>query len=167
MLLLFPGDADLDVLTALLEESESVREEQDPEEQEDDLDGLFDEDNNEDEEYKDGLEGEGQEVGSGDSVSELFGDVEDIENEETKGKKSMRRYSKSLDRSKEDLQGLFFLVFWFFLLLLFRDILELFFMFTSVAVMILLFSRWAEANAGEDAAVATTAGSNPESSLSH
>ncbi|XP_074554780.1 protein MCM10 homolog [Halichoeres trimaculatus] len=98
------SEDDLDVLTALLEESEGVREEKDSKEQEDDLDGLFDEDNSEEEEYKDGLEGEEQDVGSGDSVSELFGDVGDIENEDTNGKKSKGGTNESLDRSKEDLQ---------------------------------------------------------------
>lgn len=98
------SEDDLDVLTALLEESEGVREEQDSEKQEDDLDDLFDEDDNEEEEYKDGLEEEEQDVESRDSVSELFGDVDDIENEDTQGEKSREGNSEILDRSKEDLQ---------------------------------------------------------------
>ncbi|XP_034529763.1 protein MCM10 homolog [Notolabrus celidotus] len=97
------SEDDLDVLTALLAESEGVAEEQDGPKQEEDLDGLFDDDN-EEEEYKEGLEEEGQEVESGDSVSELFGDVDDIENEETKEKTRGGEDCESLDRSKEDLQ---------------------------------------------------------------
>ncbi|KAM9334611.1 protein MCM10 homolog [Symphorus nematophorus] len=97
------SEDDLDILTALLAESEGVVEEQDGPEQEqaDDLDGLFDDDNDEEEEYKDGAEEEGQDAETKDSVSDLFGDVDDIENEEkdTKGKEN-----GSPDRSKEDLQ---------------------------------------------------------------
>ncbi|KAM6961558.1 protein MCM10 homolog [Tautogolabrus adspersus] len=94
------SEDDLDILTALLAESEGVRE--DPE-QEDDLDGLFDDDNNEGEEYKEGAE-ERSDLGEGDSVSELFGDVDDIENEVTKEKESEGGKCESLDRSKEDIQ---------------------------------------------------------------
>ncbi|XP_069013055.1 protein MCM10 homolog isoform X1 [Embiotoca jacksoni] len=96
------SEDDLDILTALLAENEGVDEEQDHQEQVDDLDALFDEDN-EEEEYKEGTEEEeqGQRVAdTEDVVSELFGDVDDIENEETdsKGKEG------GGDRSKEDLQ---------------------------------------------------------------
>nr|XP_046235722.1 protein MCM10 homolog [Scatophagus argus]XP_046235723.1 protein MCM10 homolog [Scatophagus argus] len=93
---------DLDILTALLAESEGIGVE---EEQTDDLDGLFDDDNDEEEEYKDGDEQEGQEVERGDVVSDLFGDVEDIQSEEkdTKGKGGGEA-CKSLDVSREDLQ---------------------------------------------------------------
>ncbi|XP_014829184.1 PREDICTED: protein MCM10 homolog isoform X1 [Poecilia mexicana] len=88
------SEDDLDILTALLDESEETGEPQ-----VDDLDGLFDEDNGDDEEYKE--DGEGT-----DAVSELFGDVEDIENEEedVKGEGSERESCPDLDRSKEDLQ---------------------------------------------------------------
>ncbi|XP_060886038.1 protein MCM10 homolog isoform X1 [Labrus mixtus] len=95
------SEDDLDVLTALLAESEGVTDDQ---EQDDDLDGLFDDDNNEGEEYKEGAE-EGSDLGEGDSVSELFGDVDDIENEVAKEKESEGGKCESLDRSTEDLQG--------------------------------------------------------------
>uniref|UniRef100_A0A3P8UEL7 Protein MCM10 homolog n=1 Tax=Amphiprion percula TaxID=161767 RepID=A0A3P8UEL7_AMPPE len=78
------GEDDLDVLTALLEDSEGVKEEQDIQEQVDDLDGLFDEDNGEEEEYKESIEEEEQNVATEDVVSDLFGD--------------------KLNKSKEDLQ---------------------------------------------------------------
>jgi len=72
------------------------------------LDGLFDDDNDEEEEYKEGVEEEGRDVETEDTLSGLFGDVDDIENEEkdTKGKASGGEASESLNRSKEDLQGL-------------------------------------------------------------
>ncbi|XP_028426527.1 protein MCM10 homolog isoform X2 [Perca flavescens] len=94
------SEDDLDILTALLAESEGVGEEQGGQEQADDLDGLFDADNDDEEEYKEGVEEEGRDV------SDLFGDVEDIENEEkdTKRKESGGEACESLDRSKEDLQ---------------------------------------------------------------
>ncbi|KAM3587519.1 uncharacterized protein V6R79_007873 [Siganus canaliculatus] len=95
------SEDDLDILTALLAESEGVCDEQDGQEQTDDLDGLFDDD--EEGEYKDGLEDEQQDEGTEDTVADLFGDVEDIENEE-KGKAAGRESSKSADRSKQDLQ---------------------------------------------------------------
>uniref|UniRef100_A0A3B4UPG8 Protein MCM10 homolog n=1 Tax=Seriola dumerili TaxID=41447 RepID=A0A3B4UPG8_SERDU len=100
------SEDDLDILTALLAESEGVAEDQGSQEQADDLDGLFDDDNDEEEEYKEGVEEEGGDVEAEDTVSDLFGDVDDIENEEkdTKGKASGGEASESLNRSKEDLQ---------------------------------------------------------------
>lgn len=96
----FPGEDDLDILTALLAENEGIGEQQGgQEEQADDLEGLFDDDNDEGEEYKDGVEGDAERE---DSVSELFGDVDDIEHEEKEG---AGEACESLDRSKEDLQG--------------------------------------------------------------
>ncbi|XP_043964613.1 protein MCM10 homolog [Gambusia affinis] len=88
------SEDDLDILTALLDESEEAGKPQ-----ADDLDGLFDEDNGDEEGYKE--DGEGT-----DDVSELFGDVEDIENEEkdVKGEGSEGESRPDLDRSKEDLQ---------------------------------------------------------------
>ncbi|RVE56282.1 hypothetical protein OJAV_G00219810 [Oryzias javanicus] len=76
------------------EEDRGVSKEQ--EQQDDDLEGLFDEDD-EDEEYKESIEGEvlAREV----VVGELFGDVDDIENEETSD-----HGGENLDRSKEELQ---------------------------------------------------------------
>uniref|UniRef100_A0A3B4GEJ1 Protein MCM10 homolog n=1 Tax=Pundamilia nyererei TaxID=303518 RepID=A0A3B4GEJ1_9CICH len=71
------GEDDLDILTALLAESEGIGEEQESQEQADDLDGLFDEEN--DEEYKEGVEEEEHNV---DEMLELFGDVNDIKQEE-------------------------------------------------------------------------------------
>uniref|UniRef100_A0A3Q1GY26 Protein MCM10 homolog n=2 Tax=Acanthochromis polyacanthus TaxID=80966 RepID=A0A3Q1GY26_9TELE len=100
------SEDDLDVLTALLEESEGVEEEQNSQEQADDLDGLFDEDNDEEEEYKETIEEEEQDVATEDVVSDLFGDVDDIENEEedTEGKGSGEEACENLNKSKEDLQ---------------------------------------------------------------
>ncbi|XP_051248743.1 protein MCM10 homolog isoform X1 [Dicentrarchus labrax] len=98
------SEDDLDILTALLAESEDVGEEQGGQEQADDLDDLFDNDNDEEEEYKDGAEDEAQDVKK--ELLDLFGDVDDIESEEkdTKGKESGGEACESLDRSKEDLQ---------------------------------------------------------------
>lgn len=93
-------------MTALLAENEGIGEQQGgQEEQADDLEGLFDDDNDEGEEYKDGIE---EDAEKDDSVSELFGDVDDIEHEETdtKEKESAGEVCESLDRSREDLQGL-------------------------------------------------------------
>lgn len=109
---LLSGEDDLDILTALLIESEGVGEDQDGQEQADDLDALFDDeyDDEEGEEYKDGIEEEGRDVATEDAVSDLFGDVDDIESEErekdTKGKEGEGEACKSLTMSKEDLQGL-------------------------------------------------------------
>ncbi|KAK5876724.1 hypothetical protein CesoFtcFv8_026051 [Champsocephalus esox] len=88
------SEDDLDILTALLAESEGVEEEQGGPEQADDLDGLFDGDDAEEEEYKDGVEEEKQDV-----ATDLFGDVDDIENE---GKDT--KTNDILNKSKEDLQ---------------------------------------------------------------
>lgn len=100
------GEDDLDILTALLAESEGIGEEQDGQEQADDLDGLFDDDNDDEGEYKDGVEEEEQDVQTEDAVSDLFGDVDDIESEDkditVKG--SREDPSESLNKSKEDLQ---------------------------------------------------------------
>ncbi|KAI3366921.1 hypothetical protein L3Q82_009564 [Scortum barcoo] len=93
------SEDDLDILTALLAENEGIAEDQDSREQADDLDGLFDDDNDEEEEYKEGIEEEGRDVEA--DVSDLFGDVEDIENEE---KDTKPKQNRELDRSKEDLQ---------------------------------------------------------------
>ncbi|TKS91116.1 Protein MCM10 -like protein [Collichthys lucidus] len=98
---------DLDILTALLVESEGVGDEQDGQEQADDLDGLFDDGDDDEGEYKDGIEEEEErDVQTEDAVSDLFGDVDDIENEdkdaEVKG--SGGEASESLNKSKEDLQ---------------------------------------------------------------
>ncbi|KAM8739903.1 protein MCM10 homolog isoform 1-T1 [Acanthopagrus schlegelii] len=98
------SEDDLDILTALLAENEGIGEQQGgQEEQADDLEGLFDDDNEEGEEYKDGIEEDAEKE---DSVSELFGDVDDIEHEETdtKEKESAGEVCESLDRSREDLQ---------------------------------------------------------------
>ncbi|XP_034719250.1 protein MCM10 homolog isoform X2 [Etheostoma cragini] len=94
------SEDDLDILTALLAESEGVDEEQGGQEQADNLDDLFDADNDEEEDYKEGVEEEGRDV------SDHFGDVADIETEEedTKRKESGGEACESLDRSKEDLQ---------------------------------------------------------------
>lgn len=93
------GEDDLDILTALLAESEGIGEEQESQEQADDLDGLFDEEN--DEEYKEGVEEEEHNV---DEMLELFGDVDDIKQEEKDKESEGDR--ENLNKSKEDLQGL-------------------------------------------------------------
>ncbi len=94
-------------MIGLLAENEGVEEERDDQEPADDLEGLFDDDN-EQEEYKDGIEEDGRVEEKEDALSDLFGDVDDIEDEEkdTKGKEVRREACESLDRSKEDLQGL-------------------------------------------------------------
>lgn len=98
---------DLDILTALLVESEGIGEKKDS--QEVDLDGLFDDSNDDEEEFNDGIEEESKDVDTEQPLSDLFGDVEDIESEEkekfTKGEE-VGEECNSLDRSKEDLQGL-------------------------------------------------------------
>lgn len=102
---LLSGEDDLDILTALLAESEGVGEEQDNREPADNLEDLFDDEyDDEQEEYRDGIEEEVQDTKTDDAVSDLFGDVDDIEseNKETKGKEAC----KNLDMSREDLQGL-------------------------------------------------------------
>lgn len=105
LLSLLPGD--LDILTALLVESEGIGEKKDS--QDVDLDGLFDDSNDDEEEYNDGIEEESKGVDTEEPLSDLFGDVDDIESEEkekfTKGEEG-GEVCKSLDRSKEDLQGL-------------------------------------------------------------
>ncbi|KAK2858790.1 hypothetical protein Q5P01_003410 [Channa striata] len=100
------SEDDLDILTALLTENEGIREEQDSQEQADDLDGLFDDDNDEEEEYKEGLEEEGRNAETEDTVADLFGDVGDIENEDrcVKEKAGGGEATESQNKSKEDLQ---------------------------------------------------------------
>ncbi|XP_054480640.1 protein MCM10 homolog isoform X2 [Anoplopoma fimbria] len=100
------SEDDLDMLTALLAESEGVAEEKVSQEQADDLDDLFDGDNDEEDEYKEGVEEEDPDVGTEDALSDLFGEVDDIEKEEkdAKRKGSGGEACESLDRSKEDLQ---------------------------------------------------------------
>ncbi|XP_026182070.1 protein MCM10 homolog isoform X2 [Mastacembelus armatus] len=99
------SEDDLDILAALLAESEGIGEEQDGRQQADDLDDLFDNDNDE-EEYEEGDEEEEQDIMAQDVVSDLFGDVDDIENEEkdTKRKASGGEANESLNKTKEDLQ---------------------------------------------------------------
>ncbi|XP_026218440.1 protein MCM10 homolog isoform X2 [Anabas testudineus] len=99
------SEDDLDILTALLAENEGVEEEQDSQQRADDLDGLFDDDNDQEEEYKEGLAEEDQDTEK-DDVADLFGDVDDIKNEDEgdKEKASEGEASESLNKSKEDLQ---------------------------------------------------------------
>ncbi|XP_029317997.1 protein MCM10 homolog isoform X2 [Cottoperca gobio] len=89
------SEDDLDILTALLAESEGVGGEEGRQEQADDLDGLFDADDEDNEEYNEGIEEEGRNVQTEDVVSDLSGDVDE--------EKDAKR-SESLDRSKENLQ---------------------------------------------------------------
>ncbi|KAM4523219.1 protein MCM10 homolog isoform 2-T2 [Fundulus diaphanus] len=95
------SEDDLDILTALLAENEDAGDVRGGQEQADDLDGLFDEDDK-DEEYKEGSEGAAPE----DVASHLFGDLDDIESEEkdAEGKGSGPEARDDLNSSKEDLQ---------------------------------------------------------------
>ncbi|XP_029016219.1 protein MCM10 homolog isoform X2 [Betta splendens] len=95
------SEDDLDILTALLAENEGIGEEQDSQEQAEDLDGLFDDDNDEEEEYKEGVEEEG-----GDDLAELFGNVDDIKNEEDGSVEKVNggEPGENHNKSKEDLQ---------------------------------------------------------------
>ncbi|XP_028306188.1 protein MCM10 homolog isoform X2 [Gouania willdenowi] len=86
------SEDDLDILTALLDESEGAVEERGSQEGADDLNGLFDEDEDEEAEYKEGLEEE-------EVLSELLGDVEDIKEEEKAAEGAAGE-----SRSKEELQ---------------------------------------------------------------
>ncbi|XP_061124272.1 protein MCM10 homolog isoform X1 [Syngnathus typhle] len=81
---------DLDILTALLAENDGCEEDQ--QQQADDLDDLFD--NDDGEEY----------VEPKDELTELFGDVDDIEKEEQVVKKNNSKADESLNRSQEELQ---------------------------------------------------------------
>jgi len=89
-----PGEDDLDMLTALLAESEGVQE-QDHREQADALDDLFDA-AEEEEEYKEGVEEEGPAVGR---------QGEDTEDEERDAERKGSDEGALLDGSTVDLQG--------------------------------------------------------------
>lgn len=100
------------MLVALLAENEGIKDEEEEEEEQggqeqaDDLDKLFDEDTD-DEEFNDGVEGEGQDAGRGeDELLELFGDVDDIEEEEKKTGRKERGGEASREQTNQDLQGL-------------------------------------------------------------
>lgn len=138
-------------MTALLDESEDIAKVRADQEQADDLDGLFDKD---DEEYQEGSEQE-KEVSAEDVVSDLFGDVDDIENEETTSEEQAEGPPENLNRSKEDLRGLRSSV--LSLLSAFSP------SFTQLLVVSLNFVfRGAEANAGADAEITAAAGGEPE-----
>lgn len=92
---------DLDILTALLSESEGAEAEANADARGDDLDALFDDDN-EEEEYREGAEEDGQRADARGGASELFGDVDDLEVEEDAGGTDG---GPALNRSREDLQG--------------------------------------------------------------
>ncbi|KAM9845836.1 protein MCM10 homolog [Aulostomus maculatus] len=99
------SEDDLDILTALLNESEGVGDDQGgQQQQEDDLNGLFD--NDEEEEYKEHIEEDGADVEEQDELSALFGDVDDIENEERvdKGKQNGGEACEGLNRPQGELQ---------------------------------------------------------------
>lgn len=100
-------------MTALLAESEGLGDEVDAEEREnhplegeEDFDSLFDGASEEDE-YKESAEEDGQRTGAGDDVSDLFGDVDDLEIEEGAKRNGGGEERKALNKSREDLQGLF------------------------------------------------------------
>ncbi|XP_061662720.1 protein MCM10 homolog [Syngnathoides biaculeatus] len=88
-------DEDLDILTALM--AENGDEEDKEEQQVDDLEDLFDEDG--EEEYD-----EGQDVKPEDELSELFGDVDDIEKEEQAAEEDKGKANESLCMSQAELQ---------------------------------------------------------------
>lgn len=139
-------------MTALLDESEDIAKVRADQEQADDLDGLFDED---DEEYQEGSEEEKKQVSAEDVVSDLFGDVDDIENEETTSEEQAEGPPENLDRSKEDLRGLR------------SSVLSLLSAFSSSFTQLLVVSlnfvfRGVEANAGADAEITAAAGGEPE-----
>ncbi|KAK5895924.1 hypothetical protein CgunFtcFv8_009577 [Champsocephalus gunnari] len=83
------SEDDLDILTALLAESEGVEEEQGGPEQADDLDGLFDGDDAEEEEYKDGVEEEKQDS------------KEDLQDELRQMQEKMQRLQQQLEATKK------------------------------------------------------------------
>uniref|UniRef100_A0A8C7XFP7 Protein MCM10 homolog n=1 Tax=Oryzias sinensis TaxID=183150 RepID=A0A8C7XFP7_9TELE len=111
------SEDDLEILTALIDEDGGASEEQqdnnlcdededsgaskEQEQEHDDLEGLFDEDD-EEEEYKDGIEGDI--LATEDVVTELFGDVDDIQNEEKDAEGKAERGGENPDVSKEELQ---------------------------------------------------------------
>ncbi|KAJ8006906.1 hypothetical protein DPEC_G00112070 [Dallia pectoralis] len=101
------GDDDLDILTALLAENEGEQEQQANREVEDNLDDLFDNDEDDEEEYRDGVEpNEDLNRAKEDRALALFGDVADIEakdkeaNTQLAGEKALN----NLNKSQEDLQ---------------------------------------------------------------
>ncbi|CAL8339925.1 unnamed protein product [Arctogadus glacialis] len=95
---------DLDLLTSLLDENEDVEDPHVQKSSVDDLDDLFDNDDD-DVEYEDGIAAE-KAGGKDDLVTDLFGDVDDIEDEETEGEQQAAdaEDDDSLNKSKEDLQ---------------------------------------------------------------
>ncbi|CAL8242533.1 unnamed protein product [Merluccius merluccius] len=103
---------DLDILTSLLDESEGVAVPRDQEDAVDDLDGLFDNDDDDGVEYEDGIreeeEQEEEQEEKEDAVSDLFGNVDDIEDEEAESEQRAADAEDddddSLNKSKEDLQ---------------------------------------------------------------
>lgn len=111
---MFLSKGDLDILTELLIESEGVGDDVDTEkqqanpiEQEEDFDSLFDDDSNGEEEYKESAEEEGQHMGAEHELSDLFGDVDDIVIEEEAKNNDSKGECKTLNKSREDLQGWF------------------------------------------------------------
>ena len=119
------GEDDLDILTSLLVENEETQDEetQDEETQQggcaevDDLDGLFDNDDEED--YDEGLD-ENAGAGAQHGASALFGDVSDLEEDREEGRLEEDREEGRLgepggsapretedrsDKSKQDLEG--------------------------------------------------------------
>ncbi|KAJ8373521.1 hypothetical protein SKAU_G00041010 [Synaphobranchus kaupii] len=109
------GEDDLDILTSLLAENEAEeRDSGDAQDEADDLDGLFD--NDDEEEFDEGLDED--EEGDGavqHGASALFGDVDDLEEEEEEGDEEEQssgprrnlsgKANDSLDKSKEDLEA--------------------------------------------------------------
>lgn len=97
------------------------------------------------------MEEDGQHTGAGDEVSGLFGDVDDIEIEEEAQKNGSEEECKTLNKSREDLQGSF--------LYLLPDV-----QFWPICPNAYkgLILRGAQTHAGADAAAAAAAGSLPE-----
>ncbi|XP_030198059.1 protein MCM10 homolog isoform X1 [Gadus morhua] len=102
--ILYLGEDDLDLLTSLLDENEDVEDPHVQKSSVDDFDDLFDNDDD-DVEYEDGIAAE-KAGGKDDVVTDLFGDVDDIEDEDTEGEQQAAdaEDDDSLNKSKEDLQ---------------------------------------------------------------
>ncbi|KAM6984742.1 protein MCM10 homolog [Aplochiton taeniatus] len=95
------GDDDLDILTALLDENGNGEQCSREAVEVDDLDDLFD--NDDEEEYIEGVDEEdgGEKEGS---VSDLFGNVDDIEDEESEDQAAGDKPCDNVNKSKGDLE---------------------------------------------------------------
>nr|XP_023673530.1 protein MCM10 homolog [Paramormyrops kingsleyae]XP_023673531.1 protein MCM10 homolog [Paramormyrops kingsleyae]XP_023673532.1 protein MCM10 homolog [Paramormyrops kingsleyae] len=90
------GEDDLDILTSLLEENDTE------EPKVDDLDDLFDNDDDNEEEFDDG-QAKDESAKHKEDIEMLFGDVDDMEEESMQNETSDTKASDSYDKSKEEL----------------------------------------------------------------